>query len=569
MELHGITVSTGIAIGKVYIYRRVQSVQEKEHFTGDAQPAWEALLSAKEKVLADLDTLIAQLSGKSIKHGEIFQAHKELLIDDEIWDALKEAVFDEKMLPESAVAMVFESFAQLLSQTEDALIAARCDDLRDLSNRMTAALRGATHFMDAQRFEEPVILVAYDLLPSDTAQLDHGKVLGIITETGGATSHTAILANSLGIPAILGVENALTLLKKDETIAMDAIAGIVHTEPDAEKISELSRQRSRYIEKREQKNNEACNPCKLADGTKVEIGLNIGSTEWQAAYAHCDFVGLLRSEFLYMRGRALPTEDEQLAAYRQVLHNAGGRSVTLRTLDIGGDKTLPYMELPREDNPFLGKRALRLCFDEPGIFHTQLRAALRASAEGPLQVMFPMVSSMDDIYRAKAALASAKEDLRKSNLSFNDNMPVGIMVEIPALAMIADLAAEEGDFASIGTNDLCQYTCAVDRVNPFGSDYYSVLSPAMLRILSMVVKGFSARGKSVSVCGEMGGDPLGILALVGMGVRKLSMSPARIGAAKAILSRVSGAQLQALADRLMQMPTQEKIIDELRRIAAQ
>lgn len=300
-------------------------------------------------------------------------------------------------------------------------------------------------------------------------------------------------------------------------------------------------------------------PAHLKSGEQIEIGLNVGSPEYTDAFEAVDFVGLLRTEFLYMQSDHMPTEEEQYRAYAQVVTNAGGKPVTLRTLDIGGDKTLPYFELPKEDNPFLGKRALRLCFANPDIFNTQLRAALRASAKGPLWLMFPMVGSVDDIRAAKAAVERAKEELRAEGIAFDENLKVGIMIEIPAIAEIADLAAQEVDFASVGSNDLIQYTTAVDRMNADIADYYQSFSPAIVRMLGKIFSAFHEAGKPISVCGELAGNEQAALILAGLGLRKMSMSGSRISRIKRALSRYTLTQMEELAEQAKMLATEADI----------
>jgi phosphotransferase system enzyme I (PtsI) len=401
------------------------------------------------------------------------------------------------------------------------------------------------------------------LLPSDTASLDRGRVLAIITEAGGPTSHSAIIARSYGIPAVLGIEGLLATLEKSKTesAAVDAESGEVFLNPDAELAAKFSERRKMFIKKREEALRFLGVEARTKDGVRVELGLNIGKVDDKEleGEAYTDFSGLFRTEFLFMGRDKLPGEDEQYEVYRKVLERYGERPVSLRTLDIGGDKPLSSMELPREDNPFLGNRALRLCFTHPEIFKTQLRAALRASVHGNLWLMLPMVGSIDDIRKAKKYINEVRAELTEKKIPFNKNFKTGIMIEIPAIAMIADLAAAEVDFASIGSNDLCQYLCAADRINPAVSAYYQSYHPGLFRMIGNVVAAFNKAGKPISVCGELGGDAVAAPLLIGLGLRKLSMGFASVAELKRVLAGLSLGEAEALAKKALVLQTAEEI----------
>jgi phosphotransferase system enzyme I (PtsI) len=389
--------------------------------------------------------------------------------------------------------------------------------------------------------------------------LNRQRVKGIVTEIGGSNSHSAILARSFQIPAVLGVADAMSEIPDGALLGMDALSGILIVNPDGEELAVLEEKKLSFLKKRQMEEEYLDKPGKLKDGAFVEIGINVGSTDFDVPKTNFDFAGLFRTEFLYMENTHLPTEEEQFEAYKKVIQNAKGNPVTLRTLDIGGDKTLPYMELPKEENPFLGNRALRLCFAEPNIFMTQLRAALRASVYGPLQIMFPMVGSMEDIYRAKAYVKEAMEQLEQEREAFDRDIKIGIMIEVPSIALIADMAAEEVDFASIGSNDLTQYVCATDRMNPEVTEYYQNYSPAMIRLLGYIAQSFVEKGKALSVCGEMAGNPNIAVVLAGLGIKKLSMSAANIAGVKAALAQVSLGEAKELAARCKQAKTEDEV----------
>jgi len=388
--------------------------------------------------------------------------------------------------------------------------------------------------------------------------------MGIITEVGGATSHTAILAQSYKIPAVLGVPEATKIVQNGDMVILDALKGQVLLEPDRTTIAEYEVKLEEFL-KSEKQSAEFLNRIPLvASGERFSVGLNIGTTEPDEGFKYVDFVGLFRTEFVYMESEHMPTEDEQFAAYRKVLANAMGNPVTLRTLDIGGDKSLRYLTLPKEDNPFLGNRALRLCLDMPEMFKTQLRAALRASAFGPMQIMFPMVGTMDDIRAGNAAVEEAKAELRAEGIPFDEKINIGIMIEIPSIAMIADMAAKETDFASVGTNDLTQYLHAVDRMNPKLTNYYQSSSPAMFRILGRIFKEYNEAGKPISVCGELAGDPLAAIVLFGLGLRKFSMNASNIAHVKRALSLFTLAETEQIAKKVQNLSTEAEVINYLK-----
>ena len=362
----------------------------------------------------------------------------------------------------------------------------------------------------------------------------------------------------------LGVPEATEIVQNGDMVILDALKGEVLLEPDRATIEEYEVKLKEFL-KSEIQSAEFLNRIPLvASGERFSVGLNIGTTEPDEGFKYVDFVGLFRTEFVYMESEHMPTEDEQFAAYRKVLANAMGNPVTLRTLDIGGDKSLRYLVLPKEDNPFLGNRALRLCLDMPEMFKTQLRAALRASAFGPMQIMFPMVGTMDDIRAGNAAVEEAKMELRAEGIPFDEKINIGIMIEIPSIAMIADMAAKETDFASVGTNDLTQYLHAVDRMNPKLTNYYQSSSPAMFRILGKIFKEYNDAGKPISVCGELASDPLAAIVLFGLGLRKFSMNTSNIAHVKRTLSLFTLAETEQIAQKVQNLSTEAEVINYLK-----
>lgn len=555
----GTPVSPGIAEGKVYLYQAFScDVFESYVPEGREQEAFAEYQAAVQAADAELVAIIRSFSETDADKAKIFSAHREILDDEEIADEIRMAILDESKSADFAVDSVYTAFATLLAKAGDALIAARAADIRDVRNRVVRILHGEAE-KNLSRLGEPAIVVAHDLLPSDTATLDKKNVLAIITEVGGTTSHSAILARSYGIPAVLGVPDATNALPDGSFAAVDAMTGEVYLEPDEPALLLLHEKKAAFAADKQDAARYLAADGRLADGTRIEIGLNIGSAEETGALRNCDFVGLFRTEFLYMQTESLPNEEEQFEAYRRVLVDAAGKPVTLRTLDIGGDKTLPGLPMPHEENPFLGNRALRLCLTHKELFYTQLRAALRASVYGNLWLMFPMVGTLDDIRAAKTAVQEAQRQLEERGIPFDPKVRVGIMIEIPSIAMIADRAAQECDFASVGTNDLCQYLHAADRMNPQTEAYYQSFSPAMFRTLKMIFEAFTAAGKPVSVCGELAGNPLAAPALAGLGLRKFSMNASAVASVKRALSHATLDQCRALAEQVCAQDTEADV----------
>lgn len=560
MILKGNPVSGGYAVGKAFLYKPYEArVTPGTIEKAQAPAALAAWGTAKEEAARELDAVIASMhAAGDADQAKIFEAHKEILFDEEIEMMVSESIAESLSTPDCAVAETFQTLIELLGNTGNALIAARAADLHDVCMRVIRNLHGEKE-RNLSSLPEEVIVVAHDLLPSDTATLDRKNVLGIVTEIGSGTSHSAIIARSFQIPAVLGVADAMEKIGDGEALTLDAVRGEIETGPTAEQSDRFCEKRAEYLRKHAEEEAYRGKPAVTTDGVRVEIGLNVGDAAFAPEYQDSDFVGLFRTEFLYMRSESMPTEEQQFQAYRQVLCNAGGKPVTLRTLDIGGDKTLPYLTLPHEENPFLGERALRLCLKHRDLFVTQLRAALRASAYGELWLMFPMVGSIDDILRAKELVNEVKEQLRAENTPFDEAVKLGVMIEIPSIALIADLAAQEVDFASVGTNDLCQYVCAADRMNSEISGYYQTLSPAMLRILQDIARAFGAAGKPVSVCGEMAGAPDAATVLVGLGFRKLSMSAGNMAAVKKRICEISAAAAEEAARAGQTLRTQRDV----------
>lgn len=556
----GNPVSSGIAVGEVYKYVPYHAVVEEASIQeGGVVACLKKFDDAKRGAQAELEAILTNLEKDDPEKARIFTAHIDILHDPALDNAVREYISDDLYDVKWAIEKTFNKFIKMLSKVKDDMIRERIADMQDVKGRLLRNCDGVAE-LNLAALKKPVIVVAHDLLPSDTVSLNRDMVQAIVTEVGGATSHTAIIARSYEIPALLGVTDAMTILDEEQNIAVDAVDGELVTEPDEET-------KAFYLKKAEENRIHAAETKKYIDaesvtkdGVLIDVELNIASASVQELEGskYTSGVGLFRSEFLYMGRSELPSEEEQIGIYKKVLTEYVDRPVILRTLDIGGDKKLDCLELPVEENPFLGNRALRLCFTYPNIFKTQLRAALRAAVIGNLWVMFPMVGSMDDIRKAKATVAECRQELETEGIPYGD-IKIGIMIEIPSIAVIADIAAKEVDFASIGTNDLCQYLTAVDRMNPAVSKYYQNYHPAMFRLIGYVVKTFRDVGKPISVCGEMGGDKLAAAVLIGLGMRMLSMGFASVAQTKKIINRITIAQAEEMAETVQQLSSGEEV----------
>lgn len=561
MIYQGNCVSEGIAIGQVYrfvpvdIHITQQTIPESE-----VEQTLEKFQEIKLAAIQELLQIQQNLQKTDPEKAKIFAAHQEMVEDEELSESICEAVEDCCDL-NWAIEFSFSQFITLLSKAKDPLIRARTADLEDVKKRLLRILAGVPE-TSLSKLPPDTIIVTYDLLPSDTARIDRKHVRGIITEVGGETSHMAIIARSYGIPAISGVPKALECFKEGEPIILNALSGEIINNPTQEELHEAADKKNKFFKEKELQEQFFKRPCCTSDGASVMTGINIGAMneEEKSLMPYVDYIGLFRTEFLYMDSDHMPTEEEQFQAYCSILEKAQGKPVTLRTLDIGGDKSLPYFELPKEDNPFLGNRALRLCLEHEELFKTQLRAALRAAVYGDLWMMFPMVGSMDDIHRALSAVEAAKQSLRNDKLPFDNHIKLGIMIEIPAIAVMAEEAARYVDFASIGTNDLLQYLSAADRQNAQVAKYYNAGIPAALKLIYHVAQKFEEQGKTVSICGEMGGHPLYAPIFAGMGIKKLSMSISRIAAVKQVIFYFSTEELNALTECVLVKESTEQIV---------
>lgn len=531
----GIAASKGYAIGTVLIKedsevkieeRKIENVQEeKERFKKALEASKEQLSQIKEKAAKEMGA----------DKAAVFESHIMLLEDPEFAGAVEMGIESNKINAEKALQDVLEMYAGIFAAMEDEYMRERGADVKDVGKRILANLAGKA--TEISGYKDNTVVVAHDLTPSDTAQLDKSKVIAFLTNIGGRTSHSAIMARTLEIPAVVGLQDITSVVKNGDTIIVDGIEGVAIVNPDEETIKQYESKKVAYEKEREELKKLISVKTVTKAGKRVEVAGNIGKPEdvHQVLQNGGDGIGLFRTEFLYMDRDDMPGEEEQFEAYKYVVEKMEGRPVVIRTLDIGGDKKLPYLPLPEEMNPFLGYRAIRLCLDRKDIFKIQLRALLRASAFGNLKIMFPMISSLEEFLQAKEMLEICMDELRKEGKDFNENLETGIMVEIPAAAVYADELAKHVDFFSIGTNDLIQYTLAADRMNEKISYLYNPMHPAVLRLIKMTIDAAHKEGKWCGMCGEMAGDERAIPTLVEYGLDEFSMSASSILNAKKLI----------------------------------
>ena len=506
-QIKGIDASPGIAIGKIFLYQEKELVIE-EGKNSNPEKEKEKLLAGREKSKEQL-LVIRDKTAKKLGEDKaaIFDGHITLLEDEDLFDEVTEIIEDEGINAEAALQRGIDDYCEMLSNLEDEYLRERAADLRDIGKRWLYNTAGM-EILDLSSLPPNTVVAAKDLTPSDTAQIDLNNVVAFITEIGGKTAHSSIMARSLELPAVVGTGNICSVVKNGETVIVDALKGDIILDPSAEEIAKYEAKKVEYFEEKELlkqlKDKEAISK----DGIKVGAWANIGSPKDVDGVLRNGGtgIGLYRTEFLFMNNDRFPTEEEQFEAYKAVAEKMEGKPVTIRTMDIGGDKSLPYMQLPKEENPFLGWRAIRVCLDRPEILKTQFRALLRASAFGHIKIMLPMIMDITEIRRSKVILEECKAELIAEGAKFDENIALGIMVETPAVAFRARNFAEEVDFFSIGTNDLTQYTLAVDRGNENISHLYDTYNPTVLEAIRLSIKGAHEAGISISMCGEFAGD---------------------------------------------------------------
>ncbi|MBY0012957.1 phosphoenolpyruvate--protein phosphotransferase [Paenibacillus typhae] len=559
-KISGIAASAGIAVARAFILEHPDYTITKTSVSDvDAELAklQAALDKSKGELLAIKERTLAELGEKK---AEIFESHLLILEDPELISPVMDKIREEAVNADYALNEVASQFVSMFENMKSAYLQERAADMRDVTKRVLNHLLGI-HYISPAEISEEVIVIAQDLTPSDTAQLNRNFVKGFTTNIGGRTSHSAIMARSLEIPAVVGTKNVLSLVKAGDLVIVDGLSGDVLINPSEAEVAEYKTKQEAYdlqIAEWKKLRDEAT---VSADGKHVELAANIGTPNDVAGVIENggEGVGLYRTEFLYMGRDKLPSEEVQYNAYRTVLENMKGKPVVVRTLDIGGDKELPYLDLPKEMNPFLGFRAIRLCLDRQDIFRTQLRALLRASAHGDLRIMFPMIATLGEFRAARDLLLEEKAKLREEGKEVSDSIQLGIMVEIPSTAVLADQFAKEVDFFSIGTNDLIQYTMAADRMNEQVSYLYQPYNPAILRLVKIVIDAAHAEGKWTGMCGEMAGDSTAIPLLLGLGLDEFSMSATSILPARSQISKLSAAEMKEMAAKALQLGTAEEV----------
>ncbi|MBW8348728.1 phosphoenolpyruvate--protein phosphotransferase [Bacillus sp. IITD106] len=560
--LKGIAASSGIAIGKAY-----RLVEPDLSFSKTAISNADDEISRFQKAInsakADLEIIREKaLADLGEDKAAIFDAHLLVLSDPELLSSIEEKIKTDLTNAEAALKETTDMFVSMFEQLDNEYMKERAADIKDVSKRVLAHLLGVK-IPNPGLIAEEVVIIAEDLTPSDTAQLNKQFVKGFTTDIGGRTSHSAIMARSMEIPAVVGTKSASSSIENGDIVIVDGLHGEVHINPTPEIIKKYEDDvRNFELQKAEWAllKDEAT---KTRDGNHVELAANIGSPQDadNVLANGGEGVGLYRTEFLYMERNQLPTEDEQFEAYKTVLEKMEGKPVVVRTLDIGGDKQLPYLNLPTEMNPFLGFRAIRLCLEEQEMFRTQLRALLRASAFGNLKIMFPMIATIDEFRAAKALLEEEKATLLENGVEVADGIEVGIMVEIPSTAVLADQFAKEVDFFSIGTNDLIQYTMAADRMNERVSYLYQPYNPAILRLVKMVIDAAHKEGKWAGMCGEMAGDEIAIPILLGLGLDEFSMSASSILKARSLIKKLDQNEMKQLAEEALGLQTVNEVME--------
>ncbi|NJE33262.1 phosphoenolpyruvate--protein phosphotransferase [Lactobacillus agilis] len=559
--LKGIAASDGIAAAKAYML-----VQPDLSFTETSIDDPEAEVKRLDDALAASKKELELIKAKATENlgaeeAEVFEAHLTILADPELIGQIKDKINSDKVNAEAALKSVTDMFISMFeSMTDNAYMQERAGDIRDVTKRVMSHLLGVT-LPNPALINEEVVIVAHDLTPSDTAQLDRNFVKGFITDIGGRTSHSAIMSRTLEIAAVVGSGNATSEVKDGDMVIIDGIEGDAIVNPSEAQLAEYKQKAADFAAQKAEWKLLKDAKSVTADGKEVTLAANIGTPDdvVGANDNGAEAVGLFRSEFLYMNSAELPTEDEQFEAYKKAIEGMNGKQVVVRTMDIGGDKELPYLPLPKEENPFLGYRAIRISLDRQDIFRTQLRALLRASAFGRLAIMFPMIATVNEFKQAKAIFEEEKANLVAAGVKVSDDIEVGMMMEIPAAAMIADKLAKYADFFSIGTNDLIGYTMAADRGNERVSYLYQPYNPSILRLVKRIIDASHAEGKWTGMCGEMAGDQVAVPLLAGLGLDEFSMSATSILKTRSLMKTLDTTKMQELADKALDCETAEEV----------
>ena len=566
-KMSGIGASEGVPIGKALLFIEEEIVIPQEKISGDMVGS--QLIKLEEGLKKSKTQLIAIREKVKEKMGEdkaaIFDGHIMLLEDEDLKMEVEDKIKGENSPAAKALDEGINEYCEMISQLDDPYLRERAADLKDVGKRWIKNVLGMK-MKDLSNLEKDTIVVTYDLTPSDTAQLDLENCIGFITEVGGKTSHSAIMARSLELPAIVGVKDVLAEIFEGQPLIMDGEKGDIIVEPIQDDVATYSAKRAQFLADKEELKKLINEDAITLDGRVVEIYGNIGGPNDVDAVvtSGATGVGLYRTEFLFMNSDHMPTEDEQYQAYRIVAEKMKGKPVTIRTMDIGGDKELPYMNLPKEMNPFLGYRAIRISLEQQDMFKTQLRAILRASSYGQIKIMYPMITSVNEIRKANEILAECKEELDEIGKKYDEKIKVGIMIETPSTAIIAYKFAKEVDFFSIGTNDLTQYFLAVDRGNEMVSNLYSSFNPAVLEAIQKVIDAAHDRGIPVSMCGEFAGDKKATELLLGMGLDIFSMSASSVLQVKKKIRTTDYQEARKYRDLILEQDTPQEVLDNLR-----
>lgn len=565
--IKGIAASSGIAIGKAYRLVEPNLNVTKQSITdthAETDRFQHAITETSRELEAIKDRANEQLGPDK---AAIFEAHLLVVNDPEFIGPIKEQIKAEQVNAEFAVDETASMFIQMFETMDNEYMRERAADIRDVTKRIQSHLQGV-QLPNPSLIAEEVIIVAEDLTPSDTAQLNKQFVKGFTTDIGGRTSHSAIMARSLEIPAVVGTKEVSKTVENGTLVIVDGLNGEVYIDPTPEVIEKYQKDQVAFDKQKSEWAKLVNEETVTLDGHHVELAANIGTPDDLKGTLEngAEAIGLYRTEFLYMGRNEVPSENEQFEAYKAVLEGMEGKPVVVRTLDIGGDKELPYLNLPHEMNPFLGFRAIRLCLERQDLFRIQLRALLKASPFGNLKIMFPMIATVDEFREAKAILEEEKKKLLDEGIKVSDSIEIGIMVEIPSTAVLADQFAKEVDFFSIGTNDLIQYTMAADRMNERVSYLYQPYNPSILRLVKMVIDAAHAQGKWAGMCGEMAGDEKAIPILLGLGLDEFSMSATSILKARSLIRQLSTDEMKKLADKVINMSSVHDVVDEINRI---
>lgn len=553
-EIKGIAASPGIAIGPIFVYRPAELVIHNLQ-AEDASLEWERYQNAAQKALLELVALRQKVASEvGEEDAAIFDAHQMILRDPDLEEELR-AEIDTGASAESATEVVFARQVKSFEEIDDPLFRERAADFSDVGRRVLCILTGVQDNALAA-LDAPAIVIAKDLMPSDTAQMNKAMVRGFCTAGGGPLSHTAILARNLGLPAVVGAGKDVLDLKNGEWLVVDGGAGVVVIGADEQQCNQYQQEADRLAQERATAQAHAHEPAITQDGRQIEVVANVGlpGEEVDALQAGAEGIGLLRTEFLFVERRVAPSEEEQYQAYYPIFDAMGERIVIARTLDIGGDKPVPFLAVPHEDNPYLGWRAIRIGLADPELLKTQLRALLRAGHNHNLKIMFPMIATVEEMQAARALVDEARAELAERGAPYAQTIDVGTMIEVPSAALMADQLVRYVDFFSIGSNDLTQYTLAADRGNPAVASLSDALHPAVLRLVDNVVRAAHAAGVWVGVCGEMAGDPNAIPLLLGLGVDEFSAGVAAIPATKALIRKLSLVEAQELAHEALAQP---------------